>query len=200
MNLGTHNSWSFAKPVRWYIPHFTAKCQSVDIKEQFRLGARMFDLRLRQVDGVWVVAHGSCVFDVDFHKDLEWLNEQEGVYIRMLLEYNKAPKDAKRVVFEYRIECNMLMGLYPNLTFVEGRSKWDWNFVFEFPTSTPPLVELYSSVTTLFPSKNKLLKVLDDWCPWIYAKLKNKQIYEDFCNEGSTNKFLLMDFINMVRE
>ena len=50
MILGSHNSWSYLPPKHWWMWsfHFMAKCQRVDIREQYeKYGVRCFDLRVR---------------------------------------------------------------------------------------------------------------------------------------------------------
>ena len=50
MILGSHNSWSYLPPKHWWMwpIHFMAKCQRVDIREQYeKYGVRCFDLRVR---------------------------------------------------------------------------------------------------------------------------------------------------------
>jgi len=48
MILGSHNSWSYLPPKKWYMKpfRFTAQCQDWDIKTQYEHGVRCFDLRL----------------------------------------------------------------------------------------------------------------------------------------------------------
>ena len=62
MILGSHNSWSYLPPRRWWMRPiaFMAKCQRVDIRTQYeRYGVRCFDLRVRfNKYGLGIVAHG----------------------------------------------------------------------------------------------------------------------------------------------
>lgn len=55
-------------------------------------------------------------------------------------------------------------------------------------------VPLYSSVTSLFNSNSKFLRIIDDLCPWIYAKLNNKKNINTYKDDDCT---LVVDFINI---
>ena len=66
MILGSHNSWSYLTPRKWWMKlfRFVAQCQDYDIKTQYeQFGVRCFDLRLKfDVEGHTMVAHGLCNF------------------------------------------------------------------------------------------------------------------------------------------
>ena len=50
MILGSHNSWSYLTPRKWWMKlfRFVAQCQDYDIKTQYeQFGVRCFDLRLK---------------------------------------------------------------------------------------------------------------------------------------------------------
>jgi hypothetical protein len=74
---------------------------------------------------------------------------------------------------------------YPNLKFHNGRRKYDWQFVYQFPNPEPSLDQKVSSMTW---------KVLDDWCPYIYAKTMNKKNLE----AGTDKDYLMIDFVGTV--
>lgn len=196
--IASHNSWTFGKPIKWYLPYFMGRCQRVNIKEQYDLGARYFDLRFRLHNNQWVTSHGIFCFDTDFHKDLAFLNQFEDIYVRVLLEYNSEPKDFDNISKRFYMVCEKLQEQYPNIKFVSGRCKWNWNIIFDFKNEEPPLLDKYSSQTSLFNSQNKLLRKLDDWWPWLYARLKNKSNYQKFC-ENNNGEYLMIDFIDMIK-
>lgn len=90
MILGSHNSWSYLSAKDWYMKpfRFIAQCQDLDIKQQYELGVRCFDLRVQFDKKNIYVVHGFMKFKISFSKlceDLEWLsNMEEQVYIRIL--------------------------------------------------------------------------------------------------------------------
>lgn len=197
VNIGSHNSWSYARPRKWYIPRFVVRCQSVSIQEQYKIGARWFDLRLRlDAQGMWQVAHGACIFNVRYWDDLCWLNKQGDVYVRVLLEYNFKPKDEAKLIARFREVCELMEKCFGGIRFTGGCAKWSWEKIYDFKCYDPPFVDKYSSTTSLFKCKSKLLAVLDDWFPWLYAKLYNKKNYREH-KAGKKEEYLLMDFVNM---
>ena len=61
MNIGTHNSLTYLTPKKWWqkLIGFTAKCQAVNHEEQYRLGTRVFDVRLWYDDNFKIeIRHG----------------------------------------------------------------------------------------------------------------------------------------------
>lgn len=55
-------------------------------------------------------------------------------------------------------------------------------------------VSLHSSVTSLFNPNSKFLRIIDDLCLWIYAKLNNKKNINAYKNSDC---LLAIDFINI---
>lgn len=195
LKIGSHNSWSFA-PTRWYIPHFICKCQNLDIEGQYNARVRLFDLRLRLEDLCkWRVAHGSAFFAVDWREDLAWLNHKEDCYVRVILEYNKKPKQYDLIESLFKGYCKYLVSRFPKIKFFGGNCKWDWKKLYEFENPDEPLLDKYSSTTSWFNSKNKFLKIIDDCWPWLYAKFHNKEIIKQYKLYGPSDKWLFIDFI-----
>ena len=202
MELTTHNTMSYKKPKQFWaklIP-FVARCQSVDYKKQHELGAKGFDLRLFwDKNGKLEYRHGIVSYNADdIYEILDYANEND-IYVRVILEvrtYNaKNIKNLDKIKQKFKDFCCHIESKYPNIKFYGGNTLDDWEILYEFKNK-PNIKEigLYSSITSLFNSENKFLKVIDDLCPWIYAKLNNKKnidIYKD------TDYTLAIDFINI---
>lgn len=194
--LGSHNSWSFG-PTKWYIPSFVCRCQKLNIQEQYNAGVRLFDLRLRMSDYYhWGVSHGSAFFKINFFEDLKWLNEKGDCYVRIVLEYNKKPDFSSWIENYFCEVCEFYELTFPKIKFFGGNRKWDWNIVYKFKNPDEPLLDRYSSTTSLFKSDNKFLRIIDDWWPWLYAKLRNKKIVKEYNENGPFDKWLFIDFVN----
>lgn len=185
MVLGSHNSWSYITPKKWWMKliRFTAKCQCKNIQEQYNLGARYFDLRLRGDD----IVHGPIVFDVtkqQVYEDLQWLNDKGNVVVRVLLDARNAKEYTSEIIDQFVQDCKYLEQTYQNIQFDCGRNLYNWNmeydFHHEFTTD-----DLYASVA--FP------RLIDDWIPIIYAKLRNKANIK----RGTDKDILLIDFVNI---
>lgn len=190
MKLGTHNSMSYLPPKKWYLYpfRFMAKCQSVDIAEQYKLGARMFDLRIRyDKNGVPEFRHGSMAFKGNVEDILKYLNSRKArCYIRLLLEV-KNTKDLVRQELLFLDDCKRWEATYKGLTFFCGRRKFDWKQLYKFKADDIEVIQKVSSMTGT---------VLDDLCPILYARLYNKKNYR----EWDSSKWLLLDFIEYALE
>lgn len=188
MIIGSHNSWSYLKPLHWWMYpfRFMAKCQSKSIKEQYNAGVRCFDLRIKFKEGNLYLAHGFMIYKynyVDLSLDLQWLNDRpDEVCIRILHEVRNESEYTNEAVFGFRSVCNQLPSLFPNLKFWCGRNLYNWEEDYEF-SFKPSCEEKYSSVCKP--------KWLDDWWPWLFAKLNNKKIVK----QGTDKDILLIDYI-----
>lgn len=197
MKLASHDSWSFKSPIKWWMKpfHFVAKCQSKKIKAQYeKYGAKLFDMRLRFEKDKWYVSHGSMLFTEIPYDDLEFLSGK-GVMVRVLLEYNKEPKDSSIIEGKFYSICQSLQRQYPLIKFFGGNCKYKWSrIIYDFQNGKPQLIDEYSSMTSWFKSKNKFLRIIDDWIPWLYAKFHNKKNIKKYQNE---DKYLFLDFVNI---
>ena len=92
--------------------------------------------------------------------------------------------------------CEEIEHFYSQIKFFGGRRKWDWKQIYEFENKDiPTLVDRYSSTTSLFKSDSKFLRIIDDLCPKLYAKLRNKKNFKEF-DKGS-NDYLFVDFVEI---
>lgn len=190
MIIGSHNSWSYATPKKWWMKllRFTAKCQDADIKTQYeKYDVRCFDLRIREKEGRLVIAHGLIEYDLNIanlQEDLRYLNKKEDTYVRVILEIRKERKVTTDQIVFFIKWCKKFKRYYPNITFWCGKvlSSYEEIFVFD---SEPTCEEKYSSVCKP--------KLIDDLYPRCFAKRNNKKILE----EGTNKNILLIDFVNI---
>lgn len=190
MILGSHNSWTYLKPKKWWMKaiKFTAKCQKYDIETQYeKYGVKCFDLRIKFVDDVPVIAHGPVQYKYNLDElveDLKYLNEKGDVYLRILHEVRNKKEYTEEAVEQFKGFCEDLIIMFPNLKFWCGRNLYNWVVDFKFKYD-PSCEELYSSVCSP--------KYIDDWYPLIYAKLHNKKNIK----KGTDKDILLIDFVNI---
>lgn len=197
MILGSHNSWSYLIPKKWYhkLFRFVAQCQDVDIKTQYeKYGVRYFDLRLQfDNEGHVRLVHGAMIYDYsweDILSDLEWLNDKstkdDKCFIRILHDARTKRTYTPLRVEYFKNRCRELLAKYTNLTFCNGRNLYnhEQDYIFNPITEHITCKELYSSVTK--PT------YIDDWCPRIYAKIMNHKIRKMDIDE----QVLLIDFVN----
>lgn len=190
MKIGSHNSWTYLTPRKWWMKliAFTARCQNLSIKEQYALGTRCFDLRIRfDKYGTFRIAHGIVEYDYSFnelYKDLEWLNSQsEKVYIRTIHEVRTEKMYTEKSIHFFKLYASYLSNNFTNLKFWCGTNLYNKDIDYYFGEN-PTCEEKYASVCSP--------KLIDDWWPWLFARKNNKQI-----KQKSTDKeILLIDFVN----
>lgn len=191
--IGSHNSWSYLRPKKFWMRllAFSARCQRVDIKRQYELGVRCFDLRIRFVyDKGMQLAHGLIVYDIDeaaLHEDLKWLNSKGDCYLRIIHETRTKSQRSVCSLVYFRDFCQVCEETYKSLYLWCGRNLYDWHgqVDYVFSRADPTCHEDYSSVSSP--------KLIDDWYPLLYAKRNNKRIKE----EGTDKEILLIDFVDI---
>ena len=206
MNIGTHNSLTYLTPKTWWgkLLKFTARCQAVNYEEQYRLGARVFDVRLWYDDYMCTeIRHGRIVYNISFialDDMFKFLDEKGDCYVRILCEEDSFAKHDPLAINKeksFKESCKYYEECYKNIKFFGGNRKYDWKVLYNFKNKDiPTLVDRYSSTTSLFKSDKKWLAVLDDLCPILYAKLKNHTNREKHLASGSKD-YLFIDFINI---
>lgn len=196
IKLGSHNSWTFAPKRHWWFPAFMARCQNKTIQQQYEAGVRLFDLRLKFYKGKWEVAHGYCLFKADWLYDLLWLSHKnEDIYVRVFLEYNNHPKYEETLISEFWDLCRYLERRFSTIKFFGGVLKCKGTVYYFDNKDIPVLLDRYSSMTSLFTSESKLLKIIDDWWPWLYARLRNRKNIEWYKDNSPMKEWLFIDFV-----
>ena len=191
MVIGSHNSWSFLKPVKWWKRPFAfmARCQRVDIRKQYELGTRCFDLRLRlNNDGVAYIAHGLVEYNYTLSqllRDLTWLDNKGDCYVRVMHEVRSKRQYTDASIGYFRGFCEDLEENYKKIKFWGGRNFYNWGEDYVFSQKEPTSLELHASVSRP--------RLIDDWWPWLYAYMHNDLIKMIVVDKD----ILLMDFVDM---
>ena len=202
MKLTTHNTMSYQKPKQLWakIIPFVARCQSVDYIKQYELGAIGFDLRIFwDKNGNLEFRHGIVSYPADNIWEVLDFIRDHNLYVRILFElrsYNKKHiKNIDELKDKFREFCKEIEDKYPTVKFYGGCATCDWEQLYVFKNDEHmPELGLYSSNTSLFKSSNKLLSVIDDLCPWIYAKLMNRKNMKKY---KDSEQYISVDFINI---
>ena len=166
-----------------------ARCQSSNLIEQYyKYDVRCFDLRVRFDNiGRMKLAHGFMEYDIDYFglsRDLQFINEQGDCYVRIIHEVRNKKQYNNRNISAFELFCEELEREYKNITFYGGRNLFNWEFDYKF-SNNPSEEEKHASVCSP--------KLIDDWFPWLFAKLNNKKIIE----EGTNKDILSIDFVNI---
>lgn len=173
--IGSHNSLSYIKPQWWFrILNWTTRCQSLNIKEQYKKGVRLFDIRLKwsKERQDWVSGHGIATYDIDVWEIISYLNYAGGCTIRIILE--KGDED------RFISDVKDMLALFLDVEFICGRKKKGWVKLL------PELPE---------PELNHFYWTHDRWWkipfPRVYAKRHNAENFEKVNDE----RWSLFDFV-----
>lgn len=164
-----------------------ARCQSVDIRKQYKLGVRCFDLRIRYNENGLIIAHGIIEYDYSIGsliRDLEWLNEKGDCYVRLLFEARNLCQYNRLDALRFRNFCKYIESYCNTIHWWCGRNLYNWIVEYDFGIY-PTCEEKYGSV-----SKHKWLYA---WWPWLYAKLNNRKIR----SKETDKDILLIDYVGI---
>lgn len=190
MKLASHDSMTYLPPKKWYLYpfRFMARCQSKSIEEQYeKYGIRMFDLRIA-FDGLQPeFRHGVIAYKGNVDNILKYLNNKKDCHVRLILEEYY---DDKNSINEdlFKMFCDTWEQKYNNIRFFGGIRKRDWKTLYKFDYN-PTYEDKYSS-----NNKNGTTgTILDDWFPYIYARLMNKKNIK----KGTEKEWLMIDFVHI---
>lgn len=206
MILGTHNTMTYRSPKKWWLYpfKFISQCQSVNYKKQHeKYGVGAFDLRIFwDKKGNIEFRHGAISYNAKDFWDIVDYIVKNNITARILFEERNfkalISRSKKMNLQEKFIElCKEIDAKYPGNRFYGGRNTRTWEVLYQFKTKDPVELGYYSSVTSLFDSESKFLKIIDDWCPRIYALLKNKK-NKVYIKENKRKKGIIhFDFVNI---
>lgn len=207
MKLGSHNTMTYLSPKFFWqrLLPFIGRCQSVDYKVQHSLGAVGYDLRLFwDSDGQLEYRHGFLRFSADNIDEVLSYAESNNIIVRVLLEvrsYNKLLiSNIDELRSRFKAYCSEIEEKYPSILFFGGQESGSGEKLYTFKSDTGDLAieELHSSVTSLFKSNNKFLRMIDDLFPIIYSLIKNeKNIRAYQNNKDKENTYLYVDYIEL---
>lgn len=207
MKLGSHNTMTYLRPkVFWQrLLPFVGRCQSVDYKVQHSLGAVGYDLRLFwDDDGKLEYRHGFLRFPADNIDEVLSYAESNNIIVRVLLEvrsYNKPLiSNIDELRSRFKAYCSEIEEKYPSILFFGGQESGSGEKLYTFKNDMGNLAieELHSSVTSLFKSHNKFLRMIDDLFPIIYSLIKNEKNINSYRNnKDKENTYLYVDYVEI---
>lgn len=198
--LGSHNSMSYLPPQNLWgkITRPWNKCQNKTLVEQYKAGARYFDIRVRMIKGIWYFVHnkvnyGWFIDNLDSIDTLEKLAEKDNqiIHFRIILDERKRPfksevDNDKYIDKFYNFILHLFpSALYKNLDIDSMIVYWNWK---ELLRPDIEVKEFHSSVTA------KWYQYLLG-CKWFanryndFGKCVNTEYVED------TYKVLLLDYV-----
>lgn len=174
---GSHNTMTYL-PIRnwWLFPGLLiARCQNHNIEEQFKNGARVFDLRIyfNTKSKQWEFAHGLINFKSydDIHKVVCYIYKfteltNRDIYVRLILEKWSSESECR----QFAKMCKTFEISYPELKFIGGNRKGDWKKLYTFKTNVPDNLN-NQWVSSMAEDARWYEKVF----PFLYARRMNKK-------------------------
>lgn len=202
--LGSHNSMSYLKPIhwwqRWQRPWY--RCQEINLVQQYKQGARYFDIRVNLINDCWHYVHNKIDFGyAGYFNELDSLielaeRENQKIYLRIILDRRKAPKtvdEQKNLVNKFQHLITWLQNAYKIYNVIcidEAIVYWNWKRIYKNPLH-PEVYEYHNSVI----NKNNLLKYLLG--NKHFAKKRNHEYATSINLMKFSNYCTLMDFVNI---
>lgn len=174
---GSHNTMTYLPIKNWWLfpGLLIARCQNHNIEEQFKNGARVFDLRIyfNTKSKQWEFAHG--LIDFKSKEKPYWVvwrlaqlkkTTQDDVYVRIILEKWTSESQCRY----FSDVCAAYELKYPKLKFIGGNRKGDWNKLYTFKTDVPDNLN-NQWVSSMAEDAHWYEKVF----PFLYALRMNKK-------------------------
>lgn len=174
---GSHNTMTYLPIKNWWLfpGLLIARCQKHNIEEQFKNGARVFDLRIyfNTKSKQWEFAHG--LIDFKSKETLYWVvwrlaqlkkTTQDDVYVRIILEKWTSESQC----YYFSDVCAAYELKYPKLKFIGGNRKGDWKKLYIFKTDVPDSLN-NQWVSSMAEDARWYEKAF----PFLYARRMNKK-------------------------
>ena len=199
MKKGTHNSFSsgvhpLLRPL--------AACQTLTVHEQYNLGVRYFDIRVRLIKGQWMVYHGMASCNIHLYDAINILNSfKEKVYVRI----SRADDQIRRQYYSdsYFVGCmHKFFYRFKNIELYEVQYRPTRNDVNMWNLKLSELGLLLSKLRTSYGENNIYISskgsVLGVPMPKMFARKMSRQIEDiKYAFEGNKNAVFWFDFIEL---
>ena len=184
--IGSHNTMSYLKPVHWYhrILSRWSKCQTLTIYQQYKLGVKYFDIRIRKINGCYHFVHNKVDYGKVDNKVIDFLS-RINARIRLILDIRKEPNNdikEKNDFYEY------IAFLHKKGVVIDRAiTFWNWKTIYERCGLTKLVEEDHASVK--LETEHYILQGLKP-----YAKLVNP----NYSFNDNSNIVYLLDFVEYV--
>lgn len=174
---GSHNTMTYLPIKNWWLfpGLLIARCQNHSIEEQFKKGARVFDLRIyfNTKSMQWEFAHGLINFKSqdDIRKVVQRIYKftaitNSDIYVRLILE----KWDSEAECEQFAKMCETFEIRYQELKFIGGNRKGNWKKLYTFQTDVPDSLN-NQWVSSMAEDARWYEKVF----PFLYALRMNKK-------------------------
>ena len=156
--IGSLNTMSYLEPHKWWKKPLVRlkRSQRVTVQEQYeKYNVRAFDLHIyfKENNGRAIFKYGRIEYQTfSVYEVLNYLNRQENVYVRIVLE-DTNPNKPKSVLAEKESRfydyCCKIERLYYNIKFFGGYREFDSKKIYHFKNDCPENVVFYKRVDKL---------------------------------------------------
>lgn len=184
MILASHNSLTYYKP-QWYLRPLAwiGRCQSKTIQEQYELGVRYFDIRIKYDDYTAISGHGLLTYNINVLEVIKTIaNFNEGCVVRVTLENTKKYYTDR---CKFIADCYYWEQMFPDVTFEGGCQKGTWDLLYDFKRKERIHIEEHYWLFNR-ESKFPLIK--------FFAKMRNTLLKDAFTTR---NCYLMLDFVEL---
>lgn len=127
----SHDSISYAKPWGFWPKLIRPwhRCQSKTLDEQYGLGIRYFDIRIKFGDTYTIyLVHNNVKYDITWEYVYGWLRKHKDCYARIILDQRKKPSDAdgQAKLFE-----SLLSVWIKEFNIFEAIIYWNWKHLIK---------------------------------------------------------------------
>ena len=203
--IASHDSFTYDKPINplYNLIYIFWRCQKVDIKTQYDLGVRIFDVRVARYKNCWHTAHGfyksknisfATIIDICKYFKTEFPDSM----IRIYLEDNQNNDNFLDIVELYLKECQEMLEQYKDMIWEYG-THFPWKTYYR--NDNLPFTEIKEYYCHLFNWNTDKsfwynIKHMDwtSWCLPLYAKKHNPYITQEMINDDIMH---IMDYIGV---
>lgn len=195
--IASHDSYTYQRPKNILMSLISIfwRCQKLDIKQQYDLGVRVFDVRIyRNKNDKWGTAHGIAKFKMSFNDISDiciyFKNNFPGSILRIYLEDNV--KDTGKIDDAYKIkeiflnEADEAFSRYNNMIWEIG-THHPWVAYYKNHKFHPTPKDYYCHLFNWDADKSFSYNIKNfDWSSWsipLYAKKHNPTITKEMIND-----------------
>lgn len=175
----SHNSHTYMKPAKLWMKaiNWTAKCQDKTIEQQYDMGIRFFDIRIRyNNNGTVKLVHGLVEYKGSFENVMNFLSSKGDCTLRIMLD-DRHNSDTKIQTELLKNNAENYKNTY-NIALINIARLSDGKLIYDFNNPMPPVDSQYSSAS-------------DHKIAGIYPKLWHKM--HDYTD--TDKQYIMRDFV-----
>lgn len=125
--IGSHNSMSYL-PIRGWRKVLApwARCQNLTLQQQYELGVRYFDIRIKKINDVWHFVHNNADLGLYAHhiEEILLLSMRPDTWFRFILDERKTPCNPVEYKADFLHTIQRLIDRHVNID--SAIVFWEW--------------------------------------------------------------------------